>query len=117
MKYNALDNLKVRAISERVIQVAKDTFSDKLDKVYLYGSYARGDYDSESDIDFFILADISQEEACRQRQSVSKRLECIDLEYDLLVSCGVTSSELFNQYITDLPFYMNVANEGMILSE
>jgi len=112
----ALDNPKVRAISQRVICAAKETLGDKLDKVYLYGSYARGDYDGESDIDFLILANVSQEETCKQYNSINEKLGDIDLEYNLLVSCSVTAKSLFEQYINDLPFYANVAREGLILN-
>ena len=56
-------------ISHKVIQAAKDTLGDKLEKVILYGSYARGDYDHESDIDFFILAHVPQEDAGSWRRA------------------------------------------------
>ncbi|MCL2054114.1 MAG: nucleotidyltransferase domain-containing protein [Oscillospiraceae bacterium] len=108
---------KVLAISERVLRAAKDVLGDKLVQVYLYGSYARGDYDSESDIDFLILADVPQEEACRQRNSVSERLGDIDLEYDLLVSYGVTAKSLFEQCVAFLPFYKNVKKDGVLLGD
>ena len=107
----------VEEISKRVVRAAKDTLGDKLDRVYLYGSYARGDYNSESDIDFMILADVSQEEACRQRRPVRERLGDIDLEYDLLVSCVVTAKSLFEQCVSFLPFYKNVLTEGILISD
>jgi len=57
---NNLADPRVVAISQKVMQAARDTLGDKLEKVIIYGSYARGDYDHESDIDFFILADVPQ---------------------------------------------------------
>jgi len=35
-------------ITAKVVQAARESLGDKLDKVILYGSYARGDYDDES---------------------------------------------------------------------
>ena len=116
MQTNQITDPRIISISQRVVQAAKDTFKDQLDKVYLYGSYARGDYDHESDIDFLIIANISQEEACAKHIEVRNKMPGIELEFDLLVSCCVTSSELFYQYIDDLPFYSNVAKEGVVLS-
>ena len=117
MQKNSITDPRVIAISQRILQAAKDTFKDKLDKVYLFGSYARGDYDSESDIDFLIIADTSNEEACAKHMEVRNKMPGIDLEFDLLVSCSVTSSELFNHYIDALPFYSNVVKEGVDLSD
>jgi predicted nucleotidyltransferase len=36
-------------------QAMKDIYSDRLDKVILYGSYARGDSTEDSDIDFLVV--------------------------------------------------------------
>ena len=51
-----------RADLEKIIASVRDEalriFSDKLNSVILYGSYARGDNDSESDIDLMLLIDI-----------------------------------------------------------
>ena len=49
-------------LTSRVVLAARDSLGDKLNKVILYGSYARGDYDDESDIDIMILADIALED-------------------------------------------------------
>ena len=117
MQANNITDPRIIAISRRVVQAAKDTYKDKLVKVYLFGSYARGDYDSESDIDFLIIADTSQEEACAKHTEIRNKMPGIDLEFDLLVSCCVTSNEFFNQYINVLPFYSNVVKEGIDLSE
>ena len=117
MNNNIITDSRVNEISKRVVQAAKNTFMDRLDKVYLYGSYARGDYDNESDIDFLIVVDTSQEEACAKHIEVRSHMPGIDLEFDILVSCCVTSSEVFNQYVNDLPFYSNVVKEGIIIND
>ena len=48
-------------ITQSVIDAAQHMFADNLDKVILFGSYTRGDYNSESDIDIMILLDILAE--------------------------------------------------------
>ena len=108
---------RINELSRRVLRAAQDTFGDKLDKVMLYGSYARGDFDEESDVDFFILADVPQEEASARRREIRDRLPGIDLEYDVAVSLHVTGSSVYYQYIDTLPFYINVSNEGVLLND
>ena len=116
MQTNKINDPRVISISQRVVQAAKDTLGDKLDKVILYGSYARGDYDHESDIDFFILADVPQEEASMRREDIRNCIPYIDLDYDITVSLHVTGKAVFNRFISTLPFYMNVVREGVILN-
>lgn len=49
---------RLSAVMADVVKKAKSLFGDRLGSVILYGSYARGDYDEESDIDVMITADI-----------------------------------------------------------
>lgn len=39
-----------------------EDFGSKLDAVILYGSYARGDFDAESDIDIMVRVKLSQQD-------------------------------------------------------
>ena len=117
MQVNTSIYPQIAELSQKVVQAAKDTFGEKLDKVILYGSYARGDYDEESDVDFFILADVPQEEASMWRQNMRDCIPYVDLDYDVTVSLHVTGLAIFNRFINTLPFYMNVTREGVVLSE
>jgi predicted nucleotidyltransferase len=106
---------RVNAVIQEVLQASRDTLGDRLKKVILFGSYARGDFDDESDIDFCILADVPRDEAIKWRRNIRKRMSGIDLKYDLLVSLHVINSSMFYNHIDVLPFYKNVLREGMEL--
>ena len=90
---------------------------DKLDKVILFGSYARGDYDHESDIDIMVLGDIPREACSDIRREIRKTLGGIEIEHDVVLSLAVTDTGSFYKFQEDLPFYSNVLREGVILSE
>ena len=47
---------------QKFINEVKKILGDRLKKVILYGSYARGDYNKKSDVDIMILTDLSFEE-------------------------------------------------------
>jgi len=91
----------------------QEIFGSRLDNVLLYGSYARGDHDSESDIDVMALVNMPKEELTAYRRLVSDFSSDIDLEYNVLLSVTLQDTETFNRYQTVLPFYQNVIREGI----
>ena len=106
----------LKTITGKVVTTAKASLGDKLYKVILYGSYARGDYDDESDIDIMILADIPREDCEREYEKINEFASRLGLEHDVLVYVDITDVITFNKYINDMPFYMNVLKDGVELS-
>ena len=102
-------------ITNKVVHAAKISLGDNLDKVFLYGSYARGDYIDESDIDIMVLADIPHETCWNEYLKISELTWKLDLEYDVLISVNVTDCATFYKYAEILPFYINVIREGVSL--
>jgi len=109
------DKAVLDEITSRVCAAAKEVLGDKLEKVILYGSYARGDYNEWSDIDIMILADIQPEEVDETRKRIRSFMNYIELEYDIIVSLSMVCSKNYNRYINVLPFYINVQKEGVEL--
>ena len=91
----------------------KKIFNENLESVILYGSYARGDYNSESDIDIMALVNLEKEELSKYRRLVSDFANDIDLKYDILLSVKLQDKSTFEKYSEALPYYMNVIKEGV----
>jgi uncharacterized protein len=109
------DKAVLDEVTKRVCAAAKEVLGDKLEKVVLFGSYARGDYHEWSDIDIMILADIQPEEVDETRKKIRSFMNYIELEYDVIVSLSMVCSKNYYQYINVLPFYRNVQKEGVEL--
>ncbi len=103
------------ALLKQVADYAKEVFGDKLKSVILYGSYARGDYNDESDIDVMIMVDLPPEELSRYRKKMT--YFCADLNVDngVFITPKLQSLPLFEQWKGTLPFYQNVEREGIVV--
>ena len=85
-------------------------YGDKLKAVYLYGSYARGDYRSGSDVDVMILLSDYKDYWKEWRRS-SDYVSDISLKYDVTVSCILIKEMQWEQ--SDKPVLHNIRREGL----
>lgn len=88
-------------------------FGSKLLHVVLYGSYARGDFNNESDIDIIAIVDMDKMVLQKYRRTVSAIANEIDLKYGVLLSIKLQDNESFIKYQNVLPFYQNIIKEGI----
>lgn len=103
----------LNAVVNTVADESSKLFGDRLKNVILYGSYARGDNDDESDIDVMIMVDMPQEDLASYRKQVSHICSDINIENSVFVSPVLQSIQTFNAYKDSLPFFKNVINEGV----
>ena len=91
-------------------------YKDCLTSVYLYGSYARKDNDSESDIDMVAIVDEKREQAEKTLKKVWNEAFEVAYKYDVVISPTVIPSSEFEMMKNDLPYYRNIMNEGVKIS-
>lgn len=108
--------LQLEAITETIVQTVQDMIGDKLDSIWLYGSYARGDYDSDSDIDIMVLANVSADEAGMIDRGLVSLTSDLGLKHDVLISLCVKDCDTFYKWKDVVPFYQNVLQSGVKLS-
>ena len=109
----------INKIISEFITAIKDTFGDRVKKIILYGSYARGDFNTSSDIDIMILTDFTDDEIVQHRSEIVQLAYDIEWnnKFDIHLSPLVKNVDRFNYWLEALPFYMNVQKEGVVLSE
>ena len=103
-----------KALNE-FIRMVNDVLKNNLKKIILYGSYARGDYRENSDLDIMILTDLTDFEIVRIRTQIWDIAYDIGLDNDVIISVVIKNVNDYNYWSDTLPFYMNIQKEGMIL--
>ena len=91
----------------------KGVFGEALINGYLYGSYARGDEDEESDVDILLTVDLTDEEIRKQSKAIVKLDSELSLEHDITVCVTVKPYEQFIRFAEVSSFYKNVIDEGI----
>lgn len=104
---------ELNKISDTIANEAKTVLGDLLDAVVLFGSYARGDYDDESDIDIMIRINCPKEKLNSYKQLFISLASELSLQYGVDISLSLTDSNTYNRYKNHLPFYENVESEGI----
>ena len=105
-----LDNIN-RAVADGAMKYG----SNALYKVFLYDSYARQDYDSESDIDYMVVMDGNSADMKKLRREMLNVSEQISYDNDVVVSVLVRDKNTFEMQKNILPLYKNILQEGVAL--
>jgi predicted nucleotidyltransferase len=104
-----------KSVLTKAVSELKNLFGERLRKVILFGSLARGDFDGESDVDIMVLADIEREKISKYRPQVVQISSDIGIDNNIYVSIMLDSADFFSakQGVSD--FYRNVTREGRVL--
>jgi len=104
-------------MSDKIIQLVRriknyliERYGEKIRDVILYGSYARGQFTENSDIDILVLVDDTLN-PFEVRENISDLLLDILLDEEELVSVIVLPESFFENY--NYPFMINVKKEGV----
>ena len=90
---------ELKQILEQFAKQAKTAFGGKLKDVILFGSYARGDFDAESDIDVVLLLGVPHEDETAYHKQIVPILGDLyeQFGYATMVSPVVVSASFFDE--------------------
>jgi uncharacterized protein len=108
--------INAMSIVKDVEKRLKELFGDRLVSIILYGSYAHGNPDDESDVDILALVSDQVEDIEKCREKITDIITEISSLNDVFVSIIIKNDVLFYERSTYVPFYMNVKSQGITLN-
>ena len=103
----------LKEISKSVVEAYKKVYQNALVRVYLYGSYSRGEESSESDIDYLAVIDGSVPEIKAKLRELWNLTTDINLERNVVISAMVDSTDMYNKRQHISPYFFNVSKDGV----
>ena len=83
-------------------------------KTILFGSEARGEARSDSDIDLLILVE-GEKITLAQEEAITLPLYELELKTGINISPIIMLKKLWENRPFKIPFYVNIVNEGVVL--
>ncbi len=104
------DPYKIAGVVEkRMIEI----FGSSFVKIMIYGSYSKGTSDNESDLDIIVLVTDDDRTIEIKRALITDAVSDISSAHDIFVSVIVRNDVLFYERAEYVPFYMEVARNGI----
>ena len=103
--------VNIQQLSKELKQSLTELYGEKLADLILFGSYARGDFHGESDVDFMVVLkdnDIKFGEEIIRMGDISNN---IALKYNISISAKPTTVQKIQH--SDLFFYKNIRKDGI----
>lgn len=102
-------------ILKQLTEIYRTVYGNDIVKIVLYGSYARGDYLKDSDIDVVAIVHGERTELQQHLKKVWEVSTELELEFETIISPTVIPFDEFERFKDDLPYYRNILNEGVDL--
>lgn len=107
--------MNIRGYLNAYVEELRKIYKENLDQVILYGSYARGDFRVESDIDVMILVKMSEVELIEYRDKLSNVTYDINMDYNIDIKPITQDKMEFERWLKVYPFYANIKRDGVVL--
>jgi predicted nucleotidyltransferase len=89
-----------------------ELLKDRLKQLILFGSYARGNFNDESDVDFLLVT--STKLTAEEKEKITEIELNVLTQYKLFITVIPEVEEFVISY-SWLPFYRNIEKEGILL--
>ncbi|MBR6222138.1 MAG: nucleotidyltransferase domain-containing protein [Lachnospiraceae bacterium] len=88
-------------------------YGSLMDRVILYGSYARGEETSESDVDIALV--LNGEDVEEKHEAMNEIIIDYELDQGVTLSVIAVDKKEYDDWNDVIPFYKNITKEGILL--
>lgn len=106
---------QLNLIQNQMAEQYRSVYGNNIDRILLYGSYARGDNTDDSDIDIVAIVRGDRMDLQKKLKDLWSYSAEIGLENDVVISPTVIPYDEFESYKEILPYYMNINKEGLVI--
>ena len=111
----ALNNHTINIVKKEASNLAYKLMQDDLEVVILYGSCARGDFRSDSDIDIALLTRCNRLESKKYSDGLAKIATELAMKYFVVVNFACLPANEFAEKKSWHAFFQNIDREGELL--
>lgn len=104
---------ELEILIKRLKKDLKDYFGARLNRVYLYGSYARGDYNDDSNVDIMVL--LNDKPVWEDEKYVSRLTFEYMYNHNVLFTIMLQLKNNFEEAVDFYAYYQNILNEGRLI--
>lgn len=104
---------KLSVLLESYREAVAQALGNRFNKMILYGSYARGDFEQDSDMDIMILVDVKPEEISVYADKVYDITYDFEMQYGMEINPSVQSIQIYEQWKAVYPLFMNIEKDGV----
>ena len=106
---------EIKDILQIFAKQVRQILGSSLVKTIVYGSYARGDYRENSDVDVMILTRLPEDEIKKYENLIYDAAFEIQMRYFVDISVIIKNLEQYEYWLETVPFYRNVQKEGVMI--
>ncbi|MGV3557571.1 nucleotidyltransferase domain-containing protein [Larkinella arboricola] len=105
----------LEAVNRKVTDIMKRHYGDRLARILLFGSYARGDFHEDSDVDYLVLLDEENVSPFKEVATTALDRNAYYLETFITISAVVVSMNEFLR--SNRIFFREVRKDGICIYE
>ncbi|SFF27367.1 nucleotidyltransferase family protein [Thermoflexibacter ruber] len=104
---------KIECIKRDFKQAINKLYGDRLSQIILYGSYARGDNNQNSDIDFLVVLNEEEIALGKELYFMNSAIFRLTLHYGIMISHYPTTRKKLEN--SQSMFYSQIRKEGKVI--
>lgn len=110
-----ISKTELNTVIKEYIKEIKEILETDFEEAVIYGSYARGEYSEESDIDIAVFTSRKTEDFYLLINKISEVTFEYNVKYDVILSPVFQNTNDFNRMMKFVPYFQSIKKEGVLI--